>query len=259
MKYTLLQMTQDILEAMDSDEVDTYSETVESSSVARIIRESYWYLVGRMELPAHHTFYQLVGSGDSTKPVLMTFPSDALDMDYLKYQTPDTDGDTVYQPIAYLELEQFMERALSLKSSETEVDSMTVSLDGTDFEFKYYNERAPLYFTTVDNTTILFDAFDNELDDTLQKSKTLCFGKKLPAFTMADTFIPALDAQQFQLLLNEAKSQAFIELKQVQNLHSETRARKSFQTTQRTKQNIPTYRHPSNRSYARMADYGRKT
>jgi hypothetical protein len=253
MKYTLLEMTQRILGSMGSDEVNSYSDTVESSDVAQIIRETYWYLVGRMDLPANHNVFQLDASGDSTKPVLMTRPSTVLDIDYIKYSSDDENGDTEFKEIMYLPLNEFLERTLTLKESETNVGEMTLTINSQDFQFKFRNDLKPTYYTTIDDETIIFDSYDSSVDTTLTSAKTLCYGKLLPTFTMSDTFTPDLDAEQFQLLLNEAKTQAFFELKQVENAQSNERARKSFISTQRTKHSIPSARP----AIERTPNYGR--
>jgi hypothetical protein len=44
-KMTLLEMTQSILSAMDSDPVDSIDETVESIQVADIVKESFTNLL----------------------------------------------------------------------------------------------------------------------------------------------------------------------------------------------------------------------
>lgn len=253
MKYTLLEMTQRILGSIGGDEVDSYADTVESTDVSNIIKETYWYLVSRMDLPAHHTFFKLDASGDSTKPTLMTLPSDVLDVDYIKYS--ELSGtDVIHEEVKFMELEDFMQMQLALKESETTVETMTISLDGTDFTFKFKNDNPPRWYTTTEDTNLMFDSYDSAVDSTLQSSKTLCYGKKIPTFTMSDSFIPKLDAQQFQLLLNEAKSQASIELKHIQNAHSDMRARKTFINTQRTKNNVPS----STPGIYKAPRYGRK-
>lgn len=244
-------MVQRILESMESDEVNSYADTIESTSVANIIKETYWFLVGRMDLPSTHNVFQLNASGDSTKPTLMTLPSSVVDIDYIKYQDLDEENNTEFKEMMFMPLKDFLEMTLSLDESETEVSTMVLDVDGTNFTFKYYNDREPTYYTTLDDTNIVFDAYDSVVDTTLQASKTLCYGKKAPDFTMSDTFTPKLDQDQFQLLLNEAKTQAFVELKQTTNEHSGYRARKSFIHTQKTKHNVPTGRQKGYRTYGR--------
>lgn len=240
---------------MDSDEVNSYADTIESKAVANIIKESYNYLVGRMDLPCTQTFFNLDASGSSSKPCLMTVPTDVIDWDYIKYKHLDTSSNSVWVELTPIDIDDFMDRQDALKESDSNVSTMSFNLDGTTFEFKFFTDRNPTYYAVIDQYNIVFDAYDSTVDTTLQASKTRCFGKKIPTFTMADSFKPSLDPQQFQLLLNEAKGQAFVELKQTANAHADRRAAKMFTNTQRTKRNFPTNLPEINR----IPNYGRKT
>jgi len=240
MRYTLLQMTQRILESMDSDEVNSHADTIESRAVANVIKESYEYLVSKSELPSLHTLFHLDASGDSTKPCLMTLPSNVIDVDYIKYKISGSSDDIEYRTLEYLPLEDFIDMTLALKESQSYVSTMTVALNGNDFTFKYRNDNMPTYYTNIDDFNLIFDSYDSTVDTTLQNSKTLCRGRIVPTFTMEDSFIPSIEPDQFQYLLNEAKSQAFVELKQTENAHSSRRAGKMQMHTHKTKHNIPT-------------------
>ena len=70
----------------------------------------------------------------------------------------------------------------------------------------------PQQVTTTDTNTV---------DITLQNSQTQCWGKRSIAFTLSDTFTPDLPVQMFTYLLNEAKSAAFLTLKQMANQKAE--------------------------------------
>lgn len=251
---TLLDMVQQILRSMESDEVNSYADTVESQAVAEIVRETYNYLVARMDLPANHQLFQLTASGDNTKPVLMRVPSDVLDIEWIKYVSPDEQNNTEYNEVHFIPLEEFLRHSLTLKEDETDVNVMNVTLDGLSFEIKYYNNRRPMFWTTTDNYNLIFDGIDLDDSVTLEQSKTLCYGKKLPEFQMNDNFIPQLDPTQFQLLLNEARQQAFTELKQMENGNAAYRSRKMFINTQRTKNAFPT-KYPE---IKRIGGYGRR-
>lgn len=78
-------MTQSILSAMDSDEVNSISDTTEASQVAECIRTSFNNLVTRLNLPANNQLIQLTASGSAAQPVLMTMPDGVQRMDWLKY------------------------------------------------------------------------------------------------------------------------------------------------------------------------------
>jgi hypothetical protein len=85
MKYTLLQMTQDILSNMSSDEVNSISDTAESLQVATIIKQKYYDIISRGDLPEHNQLFQLNSSLDETKPTIMTVPDGIGRIEYIKY------------------------------------------------------------------------------------------------------------------------------------------------------------------------------
>src|SRR6266550_2206168 len=85
MKYTLLDMTQNILSRMSSDEVNSISDSPESLQVANIIKNKYFDIVNRVNLPEHDQLLQLDPSIDATSPVLMYVPDGVADLKWLKY------------------------------------------------------------------------------------------------------------------------------------------------------------------------------
>ena len=74
MRYTLKEMVDTILSAMESDEVNSISDTQESNQVVLILRSLYYDIANDIGLPEHSTFVELNASGDNTKPTLMTCP-----------------------------------------------------------------------------------------------------------------------------------------------------------------------------------------
>lgn len=86
-------MTQSILSAMDSDEINSINDTVEASQVAECIRTTYNSMVSRFNLPANNQLIQLTASGSASQPTLMTMPDGVQRMDWLKYfDTNPLDG-----------------------------------------------------------------------------------------------------------------------------------------------------------------------
>lgn len=233
MKYTLLEMTQNILSSMDSDQVNSIFSTTESQQVAEIIRTVYFNIIARANLPEHNQLFTLDGSGSSSKPVIMNIPANVAKIDWIKYNTFNSDESSVdsFTYVTILPLQQFLEMEHQLREDETIVD--TLSHGGVTHYF--YNERAPTYCTILDDRTVLFDAYDSAVDSTLSKSKSLAYGRVVPAFSLTNTFIPSLDEQQFPLLLAEAKSVAFVELKQITHEKAEQESRRQWRTLQKTK------------------------
>ena len=101
MNMTLLQMTQDILSSMGSDEVNSIGDTIESMQVANIIKNKYFDVINRADLPEHYKLFQLNPSLDFSSPVLMYVPSEINSIKWIKY------FDTNVQDGASLQSSQF--------------------------------------------------------------------------------------------------------------------------------------------------------
>lgn len=249
MKKTLLEMTQSILSSMDSDEVNSYSDTVESEQVAGIIRDTYYYLVSFMELPEHREQFRLEGLGDTSQPSHLKVPDAVNIVDWFKYDVQTATNTNInYRELTYLEPLDFVEYVSQRTSSDSDVDTV---LQDTAIKLLIKNDTAPMFWTSFDDQYIVCDSYDSAVDSTLQTSKTLAYGLKVPTFTMSDSFTPDLDPHMFSLLENEAKSQAFIELKQQANPKAEQRARKLLTKHERREGRVT---HPRNIA----PDFGRR-
>lgn len=96
MTMTLLDMTQNILSALNSDNVNSIGDTPESLQVAEAIRTSYINLMGRLSLPEHNQPIQLVASNDISSPTLMYLPTGCNKLTWLKYfDTNPEDGNSL--------------------------------------------------------------------------------------------------------------------------------------------------------------------
>lgn len=227
-------MTQRILESMESDEVNTISDTSESQAVANIIKESYYDIIGHLDPHETHGIFKLDASGDNTKPVLMTIPSNVSNVDWIKYNK-NTLVDPRYELLRPVTHEEFFAFTKAYTVSDTNVETMDVVINGETITFKFYNDRHPQFYTVFDEQTLVFNGYDSEIETTLTESRSLGEGSLIPTFTMEDNFIPDLDPRQFQLLLNDAKAVAFVELKQTTNAKAEQKARRNFVKAQKDK------------------------
>lgn len=243
MKYTLLELTQMILSAMDSDEVNSISDTVESNQVALLLKGVYYDLATDLGLPEHEGLIELNASGDNTKPVLMTTPSTVIRVSSIAYDTRGADADTIdlpqWKPLKLLPINEFITYTQGYRSDDATISSMQVTSGGDTFEFIHRNDTMPTYFTTFDDDQIIFDSYDNTIDTTLQKSKTLCYGARYSEFLMEDTFTPDLDPTQFSYFLNRAKVRAFAELKQQDHREASGEARRQKIIIQKRKDKLP--------------------
>lgn len=243
MRYTLLEATQLILSALDGDEVNSYSDTTESLQVAQILKSIYYDLATDLDLPSHETLFELDASGDSLKPTLMTVPSNVCQINWIKYNNKlSTDTNSNYRYVEWMDFETFSCRQNALYTQSSDIAQMSFTNNGETFEMMYKSNAMPLFYTSMDNYTLIFDSYDADEDTTLQKSKTQCHGSVYPSFTLSDSFTPDLDPTQFSLWLNAAKTRAFAELKQAANQESAAYARRQrivVQKRQRTVEDYP--------------------
>lgn len=256
MKLTLLDMTQNILSAMNSDEVNSHTDTSESRQVAEVIKTAYFNIIARSKLPKQFNLFKLEASGEMDQPVLMYIPSNVKKVEWIKYDkeddvaVPATEPD--YEYVTILPIQQFLDMVDQFDPDETNVESFTLTTPVDTFRFYFKNDQAPTYCTILDNYYVIFDTYDSNMDGTLQESKTRCYGETSPTFLMEDNFIPDLDTQQFPLLLNEAKSLAFLEMKQTQHDLAIREANRQWRTSQHTKfAKKPNY-------FNELPNYGRK-
>lgn len=226
MRYSLLQLVQRILESMDSDEVNSFSDTTESVAVANIVKEAYFEIISEVQPKETEGLFHLDASGDNTKPCLMYLPTTVSNIEWLKYNVGDNLIDTNFRDLCYLDVDQFFRYTNGIDTDEVWVDSQVVTIAGQNFNMKFRNDQQPSYYTSIDDRVILFDSFDKDQSTTLESARTYGYGGLIPEFVMNDNFVPKLDARQFQLLLNSAKAQAFVELKQIENADATRKSRR---------------------------------
>lgn len=235
MRYTLIELCQRILSAMGSDEVNSITDTTESMDVANIIKECYWDIIGEMEPQETKSIFHLDSSGDNTKPTLMYLPDNVSRIEVLKYNIGDSLTDTNFREILYMEPVQFLDYMNGLDVDETWVDTQVITMNGQDFNIKFRNDQSPSYYTSFDDKQLVFDSFDNTYEVTLTSARTYGIGPMIPVFLMQDSYVPKLDARQFQYLLQEAKAQSFVEIKQTANEKAERKATRNRLLAQKSK------------------------
>lgn len=247
-KKTLLEIVQDILNDLESDEVNSINDTVEALQIAQIVRSTYEALISGRDWPHLNELFQL-DSGTVAKPTHMKLPETILNISWVKYnkrRVSDT-KDKVLE-VEYKTPEDFL---TILEERDSSASNVTVVTDDSGISLNIVNNFPPSYYTTFDNEYLVFDSFDSALETNLQNSKTSCYGQRDPTFTVTDGFIPDLPVQMFPYLQNEAKSTAFLVLKQMPNQKAE-----QYSVTQRRRMSQEAWRVKNGITYP---NYGRKS
>lgn len=148
----------------------------------------------------------------------MKLPENVIELVSINYNKKEL-GDTKekYAPVKYLSPDDFIIKTNHRDSSASNVEV----IEEAGVTLLVLNDVAPTYFTSFDDEWLVFDSYDSEIDSTLQENKTQCFGKVQPTFTLEDDFIPDLPVQMFPYFINEAKSTAFLVVKQMPNQKAE--------------------------------------
>lgn len=209
-------MVQDILSAMESDEVNSIGDTVEGLQVAQEIKTSFEALFNNYEWPSNDGLISLSPSNDPDQPTVMTIPDEVNEIYWIKYNQGTLDAPEIAE-VRFQDPELFFRYGTVYANGQS-----PVQLVG---DFYVRTDTHPQHWTTFDNNKILFDSYNSSVDSTLQESKVICWGRKTPGFVLADDFIPPIDSALFPVLLSEAKRMCFVNFKGVSNANEERRAR----------------------------------
>lgn len=224
MKLTLLDMVQDILSEMDSDEVNSIDDTPEAGQIVQILKNCYFEMISNRNWPHLKKLTTLEHSGDLSKPTHLKLPENIKELDYFNYNKAKiTDKAQVnYSEVRFLYPDDFLRYC----SNRRTTDNIRIVKDygGTDLIIK--TNQAPEYWTSFDDVYLVCDSYDSAADDTLKAAKTQAMIVRNPSWRTQDDFIPELPAEAFSAYLAEAKSTAFFALKQMMNEKVEAKAQR---------------------------------
>lgn len=223
-KMSLLELTQDILNDLDSDEVNSIDDTTESVQVAQIIKATYQAMMSSRNWPHQKRLLTLIPSGDDTLPTHVTMQEEIKEMVGVKYNCAKvTDTRRLYQPVYWIEPDDFLRISNGRNTDDVRID---VIVDNTGVELLIRNDQPPRYYTSFNDNVLIFDSYDSAVDDTLQASKIQAMAYVMPEWEHSDDAIPDLPAEAFTALLEEAKSRCFVKLKQQTDPTAATEARR---------------------------------
>lgn len=234
---TLLDIVQEILSDLDSDNVNSIADTDEATQVARIVQNTYYDLVANRTIPELEELTKLDSLGDSTRPTYLKLPTDVVRMVRFEYNISE-DSDVSFRKIDYKCPEEFLDY-ITFKNSEDSDTQTMLDINGNT-TLLIRNNRMPTCFTSFDDLHVVCDSFDSTVESTLQSSKTRAIVKKIPTFTLSDTYTPDLDSTHFRFLINEAKSTCMATLQRQVNPKIEQTARRQRVFSQNDKLRIGT-------------------
>jgi hypothetical protein len=251
-KLSLLEMTQNILSAMDSDEVNSITDTVESAQVAEIVKETYFDVFSTLDIPRLRSLMYLTPYNGAVNPTTMIIPDNVRKIYSIRYDYQENGVVGDYKDIRYIDPEDFLELSIQNGASglSTQLDSNTLTY------LHIRNDKNPQYWTSFNDWQIVFDSFDQSQETNLQQSRIQCWALLDLPWEHMDDYVPVIDSQMFPLLLSEAKSACFIALKQVSNAKEDQRAKRQWLHFQNDQYRSKAQQDEN--AFNRLPNYGRR-
>ena len=254
-KPTLLAIVQEILSDMDSDIINSIDDTDEAGQVAQIVKSTYDAMISNRNWPHTKRIINLAAYSDNMLPTHMLVTDEIKEMISIYYDKKKQ-GDTrlLYQEVKWMEPDDFLRYTNGRNSDDAFI--MTVT-DPSGVILLISTNKAPTYYTSFDDKTIVFDSYDSEVDNTIQTSKTQARAYVVPELVIDDDAVPDLPREAFSALIEEAKSKAMFKLKQMTDSKAEQEATRQQHWLSRKAWTVaggirfPNYGRNSNRNYAR--------
>lgn len=214
-KQNLLTIVQGILSGLNSDNVNSITDTREAYQVAVECQRVFYNIVNSKIYPSMSTIIQLDSSVDISKPNYLTLKEQVIHMDEIRYDIRDSyDNPPDYRLVQYLPYREFLDLVMSRNPSNSDVQ---VVMDYKGTPLFIYNNVAPTYFTCFDDTHIVFDSYNAAVDTTLQASKTQAFSTVEPKFELRNDYIPELPSKLFSYYTTECLAWCFVMIKEMAN------------------------------------------
>jgi len=202
-KYTLLEIVQNILSDMDSEDINSIGDTSESLQVANVVQDTYYNMISNRMVPEHVEMFQLTAESESSTPTHFTYPTGVVKVDTVWYDVSD-DATFKYREIEWYEPEAFLR---ATDGSSSDYTSVTDPVSST--KLRITNNEHPSFYTSFDDNYIVMNAHKSTIDSTLTAAKSRALGTKVPSFSVTDAHTPDIDDNYFPLLIAESKSACF--------------------------------------------------
>lgn len=221
MKQTVLEMVQTILSSLDAEEVNSIDDTVEATQVALILKNTYLNMASNRDWSSHKKLTVFNHSGTPDKPTHLKSPENLKELITFRYNTSKESDGFEFNEVKYIYPDEFL-RLSGNRNKNSQNTKLVQDFGGTWFSI--VTNKGPSYWTSFDDEYVVCDSYDITLDDALKSSKTQIHAMMFPSFEMVDGFIPDMPVEAFAGLIAEAKSVAFVEVKQLANQKAEQEA-----------------------------------
>lgn len=250
-KMTNLAMVKDILNDMDAEDITAIGDTEESNQVLAIIESTYFGMIADLTVPEHKELFNLTET-DASSPSVMILPTNVAELDWVQMDVRTSEAAGVarrYTNIDWVSPEEFILRTRNRNDTDATVEILDHATYTGSTEVFIRNDRAPAFFTSFDDETLVFDAYNLAIDTFLLAEKTQGYGTVEPTFTTTDAAIADVDSSRFPEFLSICKNRANAAIGKASNPKEERWERKLIVAGQATKHRA--------KNLVRQTDFGR--
>lgn len=247
---TVLDVVQRLLSDMDSDTVNSLSETIEATQVANVVRDCYESIADEHRMYGQHRAFQLESLSDLDHPNYLKVPEGYFNIQWINYdgRLATTDAPK-YGRVLLVEPAEFVMR-VNMRSSDDA--SVTQIEDFNGVKLNIVTDKTPNYYTTFDNVHLIFDSYNIAVEDTLMESKSQAYGQFRPHLVLSDDTVIDLPHHLMSLLMSEARETCFEYFKDGAPQKITRTALRQRVRAQRTDNNLGRMTTPT------LPDYGRR-
>lgn len=202
-RKTLLEIVQDTLTLMESEPVNSLSDSIEAEDIASICEATFYDTLLYHEVKDHEGLIKLEALSDNSFPTHFLYPMSVNRVEKVWYDTSENDT-REYKEIYWCDPLEFLSKTDKHSSNYTNVLDKTQQTN-----LRIGNDAPPSFYTSFDNKYIVMDSFKSTVDSSLRESKVRAYGNKYPDFKrFDDTYYPELPDVLFPYYIAECKSRA---------------------------------------------------
>lgn len=197
-KLTVLEIVNNTLMALGCNQVSDVSESLDSENVLKIAKECYYEMMAQGDWPHLEKLLQFNSLADSDRPNYLEIPSNVKHVHSFMYNNNN---------LKYLDPDEFIKLSIDRDISK---DNVVEVVDHSGYTFHIIDDKDPEYYTILEETYIVCDSHNKDVDSVLQASKTIAKVSITPSWTEENNFVPNLTENMFPTYLSLVKRAAFL-------------------------------------------------
>lgn len=220
-KRTIIQLVQQLGEAIGSDEIDNLDETIEASEIATILEQTVDEVVSRKRWEFLKDRVRQLDDrvAGSTQLNTLVIPSDVTRVNCVRYRDTNNLTITTFLDVMYMQPCDFLEFVQARDSVDANITAIANS-DGV--LINVLTDNAPTRWTSFDEENITFDAYDASIGTGNLIVDSVIIADIVPVIDYTDPSANLkLPERMESLIYNEALSTCNFRLRQTRDIKAD--------------------------------------